>query len=692
MVKVKQSFKKITAYVVLALMILFTLAGCNLFQRDDYLFYTEVVATVNGENIYKEELMRVVGTNAGTYMQQYGMTAKEAVTACLDSLINQRVLIQKGQEREQAAIDAGEEYFTNKEINDVWISVIDTIASNLMEFETEVLEREKQDKDDTSGTDTTQKEDTSSYVWTAFEQQAKVVYADFHPYEEQYRQAFKAKFIAYYEEIFTAEERQKFIDETVKKLVKEGKTFEAATAEANVKADSYAQDKAEERIVRWVKDNTKYRIIYSDEKLVWNAEKWVYNIEEIYQDGRSDDEALMIADEKDFAAIWEKGIKKYEENSTYRNDSKDKVDRIHKEAEKEYLKQLKTNEEWKKIAAEELTDEKRLEREIERIKKIFMESLHMRKVLDSYRGDFFVEEEGILEIYKRKVQSAYVQYQIDKKGYVETISEGKDVFYVPPTDKTTDTRFYVGHILIQYSSAQLAQIAETKEKFDAGMTNLQWKTFEEYMEYMKTQLRATERDLTTGAVVSTNKTVQQVMGELNNAMAGTNGEQERADVFRQFMYRYSEDPGLRNADYLYTVGTINSGMMESFTDAARKLRGNGSAKNIYTNTFDQLAYAERDDGSGGIDYGGYHFLFYAGDVANVVEFQNYSNINTTNDMLYIFSQTRVNQLSNKTLFDLLFSEYSDTRSFSVFENLYVSNLKENAVVKRYVSAYKDLWK
>ena len=115
-------------------------------------------------------------------------------------------------------------------------------------------------------------------------------------------------------------------------------------------------------------------------------------------------------------------------------------------------------------------------------------------------------------------------------------------------------------------------------------------------------------------------------------------------------------------------------MVESFTEASRKLDEDG----IY-GAISGFVPSEH----------GVHIIYYAGKVKNAFNFANADDVKFVEEDIKTLSQTLLNPMHNKTLFDKVYESISISES-SVNQASYINILKQNLKITKYKNAYKDL--
>lgn len=130
--------KKRILSLILCVMLAVTLfSGCNLFETDKNAYYTQVVGRIGDIEVTKEKLLEVYNANIETFIDTYGYSAEAATKLFIDSLLEQKLLIQKIDkliEEEVASNIEQSQYkyaLTNNEYNEAVKAVWETIDSDL---------------------------------------------------------------------------------------------------------------------------------------------------------------------------------------------------------------------------------------------------------------------------------------------------------------------------------------------------------------------------------------------------------------------------------------------------------------------------------------------------------------------------------------------------------------------------------
>lgn len=353
---------------------------------------------------------------------------------------------------------------------------------------------------------------------------------------------------------------------------------------------------------------------------------------------------------------------------------------VSKEALKRYIKALKKNEEGRTFEGENAySDDAVLNRAINRVYTQIEESYYLSKLKKHLVKDTSVSVEQILNAYKEKLISAYTKYGVGSGDFgTDILNSAENMYYVP--EDAQGKFFYVSHFLVKFNTEEQAKVDDLKEQMNQGY--ITQSEYDMAVEAIVANMKATVYD-EDGKATDEKVLVKDVLSSLNAEMAGKS-QQEKTEIFRQYLYKYNEDTALNNKEYSYVVGDENSNMVESFTKAARELHR--------PNAENQEVLGKVGDISGIVpsDYG-VHILMYCGEVENLFDINstNANEFELKNADIKVLYDTLLNVCNNKTIFDKLYDEvFSD--NYSVFESAYLQSLKQGSIIKIYKKAYKDL--
>ena len=353
----------------------------------------------------------------------------------------------------------------------------------------------------------------------------------------------------------------------------------------------------------------------------------------------------------------------------YPDDAVSAKDKVKKETFRRYVAAIRNSEEGQNLSKD--LDEV-FARQVNKVYKSVEEDQYLTSLQEYYQTDdgySLISVEQVLAKYKTLLLTSKFTYDNDGEAYTTAVLDSFDsVYYV------TDNKFFnVSHILIKFDDAQKTAYDNLKTELDAG--------YIDYSEYKQKQneliasIKANVRDTETGEIVSERSiSANTVLANLQSELASCNNNDEKTEVFKKYIYTYNEDDGIMNADYAYVVGTEESRMVESFTDASRELHSQGEYGAI-----SDLVVSEY----------GVHIIFYIGQVENLFTVDNVSTFNLQNSDIMKLAETKLNAFNNKTVFDKVYEQLSSDK-YSMFESMNLNVLKKDIKITKYPDVYKNL--
>lgn len=351
--------------------------------------------------------------------------------------------------------------------------------------------------------------------------------------------------------------------------------------------------------------------------------------------------------------------------------------KIRKEAYRRFLTALKKNEQNLNLSTDY---DSILMRYAEKLYESTEENFYITNLEKYYKteeGYSTITVSQVLNKYKTLLLQSKFKFEASSENYDKAMLESfKDVYYV-----VDDNYFFVSHILMKYDETSVNGEPSQKEQYDNLKTEYEngyitKLAYEQKLDALANQVQAKIRDddgKLTGDTVSANQVLKDLTDALDNPEVKTN--EDKANEFRDYMYKYSEDTGTMNAEYMYVVGTETSQMVESFTENARELNDEG----VFGQISSKLIASEY----------GVHILFYGGKVENLFTVLNVSSFNLQESDIEQLTKTKLSALNNKTLFDKVFELLSED-NYSIFENMNLNVLKKDIDIKKHESVYMNL--
>lgn len=351
--------------------------------------------------------------------------------------------------------------------------------------------------------------------------------------------------------------------------------------------------------------------------------------------------------------------------------------KIRKEAYRRFLTALKKNEQNLNLSTDY---DSILMRYAEKLYESTEENFYITNLEKYYKteeGYSTITVSQVLNKYKTLLLQSKFKFEASSENYDKAMLESfEDVYYV-----VDDNYFFVSHILMKYDETSVNGEPSQKEQYDNLKTEYEngyitKLAYEQKLDALANQVQAKIRDddgKLTGNTVSANQVLKDLTDALDNPEVKTN--EDKANEFRDYMYKYSEDTGTMNAEYMYVVGTETSQMVESFTENARELNDKG----VFGQISSKLIASEY----------GVHILFYGGKVENLFTVLNVSSFNLQESDIEQLTKTKLSALNNKTLFDKVFELLSED-NYSIFENMNLNVLKKDIDIKKHESVYMNL--
>ena len=350
--------------------------------------------------------------------------------------------------------------------------------------------------------------------------------------------------------------------------------------------------------------------------------------------------------------------------------------RIRKEAYRRFISALKSNEEGLNLSKD---DASVLKRYVEDVYDTTKENYIITQLEEYYQtseGYSTISVRQVLDKYKSLMLQSKFSYEANSENYDTAMLENfEDVYYV-----VDDNYFFVSNLLVMFDDETVGSDGLTqKERYDNLETeyNNGYITYGEYQRRAKElayQVVATKRDSEGNLIEGSEIGVETLLSNLQNALNLESTNEGKAKVFNDYLYAYGEDTGVVNAEYPYVIGTKTSQMVESFTDAARKLNEDG--------VFGALS------GIVPSEYGA-HIIIYLGKVENLFTISDVSTFNLIESDIEKLTETKLSPLNNKTLFDKIFEQLSED-NYSIFENMNLNVLKNKCKIVRHESVYMNL--
>ncbi len=386
---------------------------------------------------------------------------------------------------------------------------------------------------------------------------------------------------------------------------------------------------------------------------------------------------------------------------------------VYSKAYNEYKKALEKSEEGLKF--KENTTADLFAREIDRIYKIVYENFIVEKYLDTFKGKDGLADVSVNQIlnrYSAKVMNSYTQYVLegDEQYEENVLSDLGKIYYFKNGDQ--DTKFYtVSHILFQFSEESKAKYTQAKTDLDnKKITQEQYDEIIDDLTVVPT-VRAKGDDgvyneIEKSEYQSYETNINDLYNHIKVVIDQAGDPIAKAEAFNEFIYKYNDDPGIRNAEYNYVMG-VNKSQAESASESDLVELEDGRKYKKYSKMVDEFTLAGTElynDGYGQIGdlsglvmtEHGFHVLMYTGECKNYFD-SIVDGLNGGQEVLLgtgaieTLYNARLNVCVNKTIFDVIYEELTQD-NFASFESANTSLLREKASITRYESKFNDLFK
>lgn len=431
--------------------------------------------------------------------------------------------------------------------------------------------------------------------------------------------------------------------------------------------------------------DTNYNGVYDEgEEFVDANQNGVYDAGETYTDtnGEVEGEYKIVKVEDDTTQNRDT-YKTVEEVKTafYAATKNNNNDTFAKEEYRRYLASLKQTQETLKT---NYTEDELILNEVKRIYDNLLENEYISVYQEQVQfngGYSTITVKQVLDKYKAMISQSKFIYDNNNETYKTDMLENfENVNYV-----ADNNYFHVAHILVKFSDEQQAQFDNLETLSNNGKGGvISAEGYKQQKEELYNSIKGSIRDAKTGEILEEDTVaISDILKEIQTELASATTNEQKDEAFKKLMYKYNEDDGIMNADYSYIIGTNDSKMVESFTNASRELNQIGTYGAV-----SGLVQSEY----------GIHIIYYMGECKNLFEFNEDGSISLSDfyvneengtrevgsDILKL-TETKLNNLNNKTIFDLVYeSLVSD--NYSEFENINLETIKHNKDIKVVVSS------
>lgn len=707
--------KKIFSLLSIMLCFCFILGGCNLFTEDLNAKNNLIVFQSDNVVITREEFLNGYKNYYSTFYQQNNNDAEKALNSLMEYLVSKKIYLNDAEK----LIEENKIVLTNTEKNYLWYLTYNSFVTNIESFEEEFKDSININQDEENSSDKEEKEQESNFIYTPFDKQAEIIFNDL---TNQYE-------ISIIKEILTYK-------------------FENNEEIFEYKKSNEAKDYDDSNL-------DLYNINYVFEKL--NKEKY-YSDKEILTDEEKQNKIIT----KEAVRRYIEQLKINEQGKNLTTESQDILEREINRIYNIYYENLLINKLYEyKTQGIEVDEEDLLKFYLSKVKAcydryyqdpdVFIEELTTTVGSANLYGNYSTSTNSIADVfyipkgdldesffYVTHIVIKLTDVQIQKINDLKADCElnGKDEEYFNQE---------LNKIVPNIGTEIINKIIDLKYKLEENTI-----TEEEYqnqvLEVIENNLLMVDERDEEGYITEDVMTVQEMIanlykdldqiyikyyGEAGNSITlngheynptengliiaeqkGNNDEfvlsqlevdynNERADKFNEYIYKYSQDTGTIQIQtsyfgttsenwYLYAMGTgeTDNGFVKEFVEAARELNSENSITSVKTILMQNWS---TKDGVETLQSGstGFSTLMFAGKVNNLFEcFDNNKfeledllaeePINKKYYSLLKMDQYRLGLTMNKTLFDLIFEEYYEsiyTEKITMYEDEIMKNIE-----------------
>ena len=162
--------KKIISLFAVILCLCFCLAGCNLFPENQIAINNQKVIETGGVTISREDFITGYNNYYSTFYNQANGDNDVALNSLIKYLVSKELYLNDAKN----LIENGAIQLTKTEKNYLWYETYSSIISNIESFE-KIIKEELKIRNDEENIDEDKKQE-SNFVYTAYEKQAKIIF------------------------------------------------------------------------------------------------------------------------------------------------------------------------------------------------------------------------------------------------------------------------------------------------------------------------------------------------------------------------------------------------------------------------------------------------------------------------------------------------------------------------------------
>ena len=676
--------KKWFSIFALILCVCFCFAGCNLFPENQTAIKNQVVVNTGGVVISREDFINGYNNYYSTFYSQSNGDSEVALNSLVKYLVSKELYLDDAYD----LIKNGVISLTNTEKNYLWYTTFTSIIPNLESFEEEVKKALELHNEEENLTDDRTQE--SNFIYTPYDKQAKVV---FNEQTREYEIVIVKEILIVktnekgeeeYEYV-EVEEALNYDDSNLKlydinyifEMLSKDKLFseEKTLTEEQQQSKTITMEAIRRYIVQ-LKDNESGKSLSTDSKEVFTRE-----IERIYK---------VLYDNMILNKLYEyktDGIKIDKDDflNYYLSKVKASYDRFYLDPET-FIEELTTTVGSANYYGSYGSGANSIE-DVFYIPETDEKFFYVTHIVISL-NEIQVQKINELKEYCEANGKSEEYYNTEFNKIVPDISEetiNKVIDIIVKLENETITQDEYEKLLLDIIGEKLLMV---DERDDEGYVTEDVKTVQEmiaslYIEldeiYVKYYGAAGEEITLHGQTYNPTETGPLANGVIDEQEL-INYQQERADKFNEYIYKYSDDSGtiqIQNSIfggssenwYVYAMGDgeTDNDFVENFVENARNLFKNGEITG-YTSFLMQNWQTEDGVEVLKTQSTAISTMMYCGQVNNLFECFDEGKF-TIEDLfteegsngkyysIYLMDQYRLGLTMNKTLFDLVFEEY-----------------------------------
>ncbi len=379
------------------------------------------------------------------------------------------------------------------------------------------------------------------------------------------------------------------------------------------------------------------------------------------------------------------------------------IDQFTQEVWNRYLRSIQQTAETK---GDKISEKEAFDWEYDRLYEIHEDSMFLEVYQENYLATLDVNTDLVLETFKIDYLASYSKYNTNYTGdnadedkaaaitaYRKAVQSSRSSLYYHPTEADGKTEFMnVLHILFKYTDEMRDELLQLENKLASGLieqpdydTQYALLTNPEVVQFEFTENGVTEK-----------RTAAEVYTEIKNAIDATeNNLVARARVFRDLMFKYSDDTGLvlsdsANLNWGYVVNLKDhdqATMVEEFIEESQQLY----TQNANGGNMSVAPVFHKGDLSASNQYSGFHIVFNLGGVTN--NGIDYEQVNSDNVTWQDLWEIETFPGSGVNLFQLIYDSVQDDDTQTTTKvSMVVDSLKANSKITKWVYRLKDIYK